>query len=340
MSVHKRKDGYWFVKYKQNDKWIRKYFGKDGESQAREFEIEIKQLLAKSENQIPTLAELADQYFVSMSGRLHPQTQSDIVRYLTDACASFLEKPCDKLSRRDLEAMRLKMKGNKASTINRAHAYITAILNWGLEQELIHRNPWQGASKLKEETFVVSATVEDFRAIMKCAAPHLKWAMDVSLNLALRPGKVELLRLKWDGFKWSSGYVEIVQGKNAGLKRVVPPKAFMERARLRYEQDKVANIPWVVHYNGRQIDSLKTAWRSAKEKAGYKNKPIRLYDLRHVAATEMLAAGADPVAVQYQLGHRKLSTTLDNYSHIVSGAQERAARMLPDLNSDEKDEGG
>ncbi len=110
--------------------------------------------------------------------------------------------------------------------------------------------------------------------------------------------------------------------------------AFMERAKQRCEQDKAANIRWFVHYNGRQIDSLKTAWRNDKERAGYKNHPIRIYDLHHVAATEMLAAGADPVAVQHQLGHKKLSTTFNVYSHVVSVAQERAASMIPDLNED------
>ncbi len=38
----------------------------------------------------------------------------------------------------------------------------------------------------------------------------------------------------------------------------------------------------------------------------------------------------------YQLGHKKLSTTLNVYSHVVSGAQERAASMLPDLNGDDE----
>ncbi len=31
----------------------------------------------------------------------------------------------------------------------------------------------------------------------------------------------------------------------------------MKKAKARYEQDKAANIPWVVHFRGRQIRSLK-----------------------------------------------------------------------------------
>ncbi|WP_353743136.1 tyrosine-type recombinase/integrase [Dethiosulfatarculus sandiegensis] len=58
--------------------------------------------------------------------------------------------------------------------------------------------------------------------------------------------------------------------------------------------------------------------------------------MRHVAATEVLAAGADSVAVQYQLGHKNLSTTINVYSHVLSDAQERAARMLPDLNGNDE----
>lgn len=200
---------------------------------------------------------------------------------------------------------------------------------------MIIRNPWAGARKLKEQAYRVTSNLEDFKAIRKEAAPHLAWAIDVSLNLALRPGSVELLSLKWDCFNWKHGYVQIRQGKGGGVKRAQMNPSFLARAKKRYHDDKSKGIPWVVHYKGHKIKSLRTAWRAAKRRAGYQDHPIRLYDIRHIAVSEMLAGGGDPAAVQHQAGHKDLSTTLNIYGHVLEGAQKRAVKLLPDLGNDE-----
>jgi integrase len=55
---------------------------------------------------------------------------------------------------------------------------------------------------------------------------------------------------------------------------------------------------------------------------------IRLYDLRHSCATLLLAAGEHPKVVQERLGHSTIALTLDVYSHVVPGMQERASHKL------------
>lgn len=63
---------------------------------------------------------------------------------------------------------------------------------------------------------------------------------------------------------------------------------------------------------------------------------IRLYDLRHTHATLLLAAGEHPKVVQERLGHATITLTLDTYSHVVPGMQERAAERLDSLLDDSK----
>lgn len=58
---------------------------------------------------------------------------------------------------------------------------------------------------------------------------------------------------------------------------------------------------------------------------------VRLYDLRHTHATLLLAAGEHPKVVQERLGHSTITLTLDTYSHVVPGMQERAAERLDSL---------
>jgi integrase len=48
---------------------------------------------------------------------------------------------------------------------------------------------------------------------------------------------------------------------------------------------------------------------------------IRFHDLRHTAATLMLAQGAHPRVVSERLGHASISITLDLYSHGMPSLQ-------------------
>lgn len=48
-------------------------------------------------------------------------------------------------------------------------------------------------------------------------------------------------------------------------------------------------------------------------------RPVRLHDLRHGAASLMLAAGVDVAVVSKVLGHSSVAITADVYSHLLPG---------------------
>jgi integrase len=55
---------------------------------------------------------------------------------------------------------------------------------------------------------------------------------------------------------------------------------------------------------------------------------VRFHDLRHTAATLLLARGVHPKLVQELLGHSSIAMTLDRYSHwILSMGEQTAAAM-------------
>jgi len=58
---------------------------------------------------------------------------------------------------------------------------------------------------------------------------------------------------------------------------------------------------------------------------------IKLYGLRHSCATLLLAAGEHPKVVQERLGHSSIQLTLDTYTHVLPGMQERATERLEAL---------
>jgi integrase len=67
------------------------------------------------------------------------------------------------------------------------------------------------------------------------------------------------------------------------------------------------------------------AMQTAAEKAGLGR--FRLHDLRHSFASNLLAAGADPVAVRDILGHASLTTT-NTYSHSTMARMKKAVGLL------------
>ena len=55
---------------------------------------------------------------------------------------------------------------------------------------------------------------------------------------------------------------------------------------------------------------------------------IRFHDLRHSAATLMLGANVNVKIVSEMLGHSRISTTLDLYSHVTPTMQRQAVEAL------------
>jgi integrase len=73
-------------------------------------------------------------------------------------------------------------------------------------------------------------------------------------------------------------------------------------------------------------DGLAKHFRSILEAADLPR--IRLYDLRHTAATLALAAGVSPKVVSEQLGHASTAFTLDTYAHVLPHMQDEAAAKV------------
>ena len=193
----------------------------------------------------------------------------------------------------------------------------------------MHINPWRDYRRLKHNRPIIRARVEDLQQLYPFLPEYLQWAVKTAFFLALRPGQVELFSLTWDAFDWRRGLVVIRQGKSGRIKTVVPHPAYMAEAKIRCERDTAAGNPLVCHRgNGQKVLSFKTAWLNACKRAGVHMRP---YDIRHIAATEMLARGADLAAVAAQLGHSNVATTGGTYAHVTPGSQARAVALMPGL---------
>jgi len=55
---------------------------------------------------------------------------------------------------------------------------------------------------------------------------------------------------------------------------------------------------------------------------------VRFHDLRHTAATLLLAQGVDARTIMETLGHSQISLTMNTYSHVLPSLQEDAADKM------------
>ena len=80
----------------------------------------------------------------------------------------------------------------------------------------------------------------------------------------------------------------------------------------------------------RNSNFRRQVWYTAVEQADLP-QGLRIHDLRHTCASLLIAAGANPKAVQIHLGHSSISVTMDRYTHLFPSDVEALIGRLEDI---------
>ena len=81
---------------------------------------------------------------------------------------------------------------------------------------------------------------------------------------------------------------------------------------------------------------LEYEMKRGSERTGIKR--IRIHDLRHGHASLLISLGTPPNLVVQRLGHEKIQTTLNTYSHLYPNQARDLAEHLEVLNMGEENE--
>lgn len=81
--------------------------------------------------------------------------------------------------------------------------------------------------------------------------------------------------------------------------------------------------------NAPRLDAPTKAFADLVRELGFTG--ASLHSCRHFLVTQALVNGSDIRSVAAVLGHAKASTTLNAYSHVVTGAQERVVAVVRDV---------
>ena len=165
----------------------------------------------------------------------------------------------------------------------------------------------------------------------------------------------ELLGLRWCDVDLDMASLSVVQAlyKRSGVCEMVKPKSSHSRrqialspslALLLREYKDEQNVRGILlgeslvnsdlvfcHPDGKPLDPGVVSHTFAKvlKKAGLPH--IHFHDLRHTHATLLLKGGIHPKIVSERLGHANIGITLDTYSHVLPGLQEKAAERFDNL---------
>jgi integrase len=234
--------------------------------------------------------------------------------------------------------------------------YAYSILRSGIRQatrwRLLLQDPTEGAQLPRlgrREMRVLNA--EQSRIFLEAALKtHHGPVFAVALTTGMRPS--EYLALQWSDIDWDRGTVSVVRTlekvkgswrfadtKRDRSRRIIRLQEWVlenlkglhaRRRRSKHDMPEAADLAFTTPA-GRPIHSDKLAQRfkAILRQAGL--PAVRLYDLRHTAATLALSAGVPPKVVAEQLGHASAAFTLDVYSHLFPHMQHEAAARVEGL---------
>lgn len=207
-----------------------------------------------------------------------------------------------------------------SAAINRELALLRAIINRARRtrkakvQDIDWRAHW--LREAPPRTRVLSDD-EQRRLIEECAE-HIRPAVQFALLTGLRLGNT--IGLDWSQVDFKARTMTF---RAKGDRTLVLP--ITEPVLVILANQGPQDSGAVFRYKGDRITSWRTAWNGAKRRAGVKD--FRWHDLRHTAASRMVARGADISAVQEVLNHSSIMVTR-RYVHHDQDAKRKALESL------------
>lgn len=299
-----------------------------------------------------------DQYLdvwlsVSAQPRLRVKTYRDysslLDRYIRPRLGTLV---LGKLLAVEIQALYKEMldRGLSSGTIRYTHAVFSSALNQAVRWKLILANPAEDVDlpRHSRSRFTV-LDVEESRRFIAAISDHEHEALfAVAITTGMRPS--EYLALTWSDVDFDRATVSV-------SKTVAwwEGKWYFEGTKRERSRRMIKLQNWVVALlrkcketamstggdprslifrdaDGcpfRQRQLARVHFKPLLRSAGLPN--IRLYDLRHTAATLALSARVSPKIVSEQLGHASVAFTLQVYSHVLPHMQDTAVLAIEAL---------
>jgi integrase len=226
---------------------------------------------------------------------------------------------------------RLAADGRAAATITTSITPLRAIYRRARQLGEVQTNPVSGISvpsvNRRQERF---ATVEQIEAVLgKLAKAKDRAAWATAIYAGLRRG--ELMALRREDVDLAAGIIRVERGWDSEVGEVAPKSKQGRRkvpipAALRDHLDAyLVDGPT----EGRIFTGLRECYNRGRDAAvAAEVEPATFHECRHGYASLMIAAGVNVKALSTFMGHANIRITLDQYGHLLPGAEDEAAGLL------------
>lgn len=305
---------------------------------------------------VMSLNQLLDQWLTTVvKARVRTRTFKDyealLKLYIRPALGG---RPIRTVSQIDIQNLYAQMfeRGFSARTIEYANAVLRSAFRQAVRWKMMAEDPCVGVDLPRVKRKEMEAlSVEECRRFLEVAETS-EWfpLLALALTTGMRPS--EYLALKWSDIDWQRGTASVCRTiqvsrsswtfddtKRKRSRRIVKLQNFVLKAlqNLREKDAKgegncsAAHELIFVSLAGLPLrqKAVKRAFRKLLAIAGIRS--VRLYDLRHTAATLGIAAGVSVKVISDQLGHASISFTLERYSHVLPSIQDEAAAKVERL---------
>jgi integrase len=291
------------------------------------------------------LDDYLDQWLAtSAKPRLRPKSYTDyesLLRLHIRPCLS--ARSLGAITQFGIQSLYAQMfdRGLSPRTIEYTNAVLQSAFRQAVRWKMLAEDPCVGVDlpPLKRRE-MDALSVEECRRFLTVPRESEWYALFVlAMTTGMRPS--EYLALKWSDIDWHRGTASVcrtIQTSSAAWafydtkrkrsRRVVKLQNFVLEALDDLGGRRETAHDLVFHRDGQPLRQrkVKVEFRGLLAAAGIRS--IRLYDLRHTAATLAVAAGVSVKAISDQLGHASISFTLERYSHVLPSIQDEAAAKV------------
>ena len=326
MGIYKvkgKKKESWYIDLYVDGRRVRKAVGskKDAENALAATKADVLRGEFRFKSKIRKgLEDFSEEYLEYAKANKRSWTRDEII--LEHLKSFFKGKILSKISARDIEDYKQKrLEKVKPPTVNRELAILKHMFNLAIKWKYVDTNPVKEVEFFQERELATRTLKKDeAQRLIEASNGNLKPLIIVALNTGMRRG--ELLKLKWNDLDFDNHFIYIKETKTAKVRKV-PMSPMVERT-LKSIERKCEFVFQSPKTKKGQKD-VRTGWRNACERAGIHD--FRFHDLRHTAATWMVAVGIDLVTVKEILGHANIKTTM-RYAHPTPENKRKAVNAL------------
>lgn len=303
---------------------------------AQEYEQEFRKNINQFDSAIvPTFSEVFYKYLETIQHNIRPKTKQSYINVFNKCLKDLEKKKINKITQLNIDNVLTQIKNSAYSTSSKNHAIrlFKAILQYSNDvfDTTIKLHSLKRVKKsIKEVKPLQVWSDTEFNAFIQCVDNPV-YASFFQFLYMTGARRGEAIALTWNDIK--NDRVTINKSQISYKQGSQSTKTFSSIRTVLLDLDTLERLKSVENGNyvfggDKPLSPTHIQRHFDKAISLSKVKKIRIHDLRHSHATNLINKGANIVAVSKRLGHSNISMTLEVYTHLLEDTERELLNYL------------